>query len=596
MRRILLTMLVIWLVSGGNANANSALSAKWLGLADTRADQFVEYLNKETSIRFSVTNDLAFLKSVCELPIGIPGTNFNLTANRLKLRQRAVALSVAHLCNVDMRVLQILADYLVDVSEIRAKCKSMMKGASDSVALGTDAKRVFSAAQVMFISSVARCFAKCEGRQTAQLRSFVKDSVRRLKVRIPERDELLRRIQMREPFKYDVDPELASLLAKFGFQAFMYICGEVEMPYMLYVPKGFGARQIPLLLYIPGTGEIGSDLKRQFRSSDLFQIVTEDSFQSQFPCALLVVSPPSNMTTLLGGQPGVPTSNQQHILNLIMDLQSSSNILHIDANRIYLTGFSYGGNAVVGLASAAPKRFAAILSIAGLPPSEDAVAREWPGNWWFFYNDGDYQRHGLSASDYDEFKNTVIKHGGDVRVSSYPEGGHNAWSKAWKETTVWSWMFSKSLSPKITKPWAKESRTFIERFSLRDAKITATVTGFENSVPECAIDGLDGTAYVSSSPWGKKDYWRMDFAKPIAGEVCVCTGWLDGTRRMSDCIVEISEDGKKWVRGGRMKDDSGMLVFARHTTMCALRIRSASSSAQVVVIRRVEVRKLETQK
>ena len=43
----------------------------------------------------------------------------------------------------------------------------------------------------------------------------------------------------------------------------------------------------------------------------------------------------------------------------------------------------------------------------------------------------------------DAFADKVRKQGGDFRIGTFPNEGHNAWDAAWKEDAMWDWMFSK---------------------------------------------------------------------------------------------------------------------------------------------------------
>ena len=58
---------------------------------------------------------------------------------------------------------------------------------------------------------------------------------------------------------------------------------------LVFTPKGGVAR--PMIVYIPGNGEIG-DVARQFRQRAIFDRVTSAEFQAKYPCYLLAVSPP----------------------------------------------------------------------------------------------------------------------------------------------------------------------------------------------------------------------------------------------------------------------------------------------------------------
>ena len=79
---------------------------------------------------------------------------------------------------------------------------------------------------------------------------------------------------------------------------------------LLFTPKPVGMNAFPMIVYIPGNGEIG-DVARQFRQRAIFDRVTSAEFQEKYPCFLLALTPPASATTILGGMPGHPTGLQK---------------------------------------------------------------------------------------------------------------------------------------------------------------------------------------------------------------------------------------------------------------------------------------------
>lgn len=75
---------------------------------------------------------------------------------------------------------------------------------------------------------------------------------------------------------------------------------------LLFTPKPVGMNALPMVVYIPGNGEIG-DIARQFRQRAIFDRITSAKFQEKYPCFLLALTPPASATTILGGMPGHPT-------------------------------------------------------------------------------------------------------------------------------------------------------------------------------------------------------------------------------------------------------------------------------------------------
>ena len=136
---------------------------------------------------------------------------------------------------------------------------------------------------------------------------------------------------------------------------------------LLFVPKPMGTRPLPMVVYIPGNGELG-DVSRQFRQKAIFERVASRAFQERHPCFLLALSPPQTATTLLGGMPGSPTPMQRAIREFVAEVCRTQRRPRVDTDRLYLTGFSYGGNGAYALAQHYPGDFAAVVPIAALPP------------------------------------------------------------------------------------------------------------------------------------------------------------------------------------------------------------------------------------
>jgi predicted peptidase len=113
------------------------------------------------------------------------------------------------------------------------------------------------------------------------------------------------------------------------------------LAYWLYLPQGYESReQWPLMLFLHGSGERGSDLERVKRHGPPKLIAAG----RQYP--FIVVSPQSPQS---GGW-------EPDLLNLLLDdLQKT---YRVDENRVYLTGLSMGGAGTWRLAASNPHRFA----------------------------------------------------------------------------------------------------------------------------------------------------------------------------------------------------------------------------------------------
>lgn len=132
------------------------------------------------------------------------------------------------------------------------------------------------------------------------------------------------------------------------------------LPYLLHTPAGEADGPLPLILFLHGSGERGSDpqlVKKYGLPRDLEN-------RPDFP--FVVVSPqcPADVRwTELGDE-------------IMAVLDAVLNSASIDRSRIYLSGFSMGGQGAWNLAVEYPDLFAALAPVSGrVPPAPDFLDR-----------------------------------------------------------------------------------------------------------------------------------------------------------------------------------------------------------------------------
>ena len=109
---------------------------------------------------------------------------------------------------------------------------------------------------------------------------------------------------------------------------------------LFYSPPHEKAKLLPLLVYVPGRGEIGSDLVRQFNQRSIFDVVTSEDFQSRHPCHLLALAPPMGIGSLLGGSREQPAPWQLAMQGIVKRLTLKKHPPFVDTNRVYVTGLT----------------------------------------------------------------------------------------------------------------------------------------------------------------------------------------------------------------------------------------------------------------
>jgi predicted peptidase len=200
---------------------------------------------------------------------------------------------------------------------------------------------------------------------------------------------------------------------------------EIVLDYLLHLPPGYtdDGDPWPLVLFLHGAGERGSDLERVKLHGPPKLIAAG----RQIPA--IVVSPQCPTDSWW-------TSHEDDLLLLLDDLVAR---LNVDESRVYLTGLSMGGYGTWALAAAEPQRFAAAVPVCG--GGQRILARrlrELP--IWAFHGDADPVVPMRESVDMVE---AIRGAGGsEARLTVYPDLGHDAWTATYDDPAMWEWLFA----------------------------------------------------------------------------------------------------------------------------------------------------------
>jgi len=388
-----------------------------------------------------------------------------------------------------------------------------------------------------------------------------------------------------------------------------------RVPFVLYTPRpGGGAAKaataslpsdrkdngggdttaLPMLVFLPGRGELGTDLNKLFGQKGIIEKVTSAAFQEKRPCYLLIPSPPGSFATLMGGLPHRPSLAQNLMNDAILAVARAQQSPPVDLNRLYITGLSYGGGGAYAFGLKFPGRYAAVVPVATGVMDEDELNPAWPGNWWHFCNEGNYRSKGVEIQRLEAFQSRVNALGGDFRIGTFPSGGHDAWSNAWREEAVWEWMFSKTADgAPVQGADGARVPTAVGTVSTAPRPVcTASVKGRDGgSGPERGADGLAATAYVSAHGLKAGDYWQAEFPEPVKGRFCLTLGRPDGSGAPTKARVNVSEDGEAWMTVLPLDRGKDFVVFTRSRPVRFVRILSAApdNAREVLIVRNLTV-------
>ena len=195
----------------------------------------------------------------------------------------------------------------------------------------------------------------------------------------------------------------------------------VRASYLMHVPPAYEqdrSRRWPLILFLHGAGERGDD---PARIKDLGPLGYAAG-RPDFP--FLVVAPQCPL-----GQDWAPD-----LLAAVLDEVEKH--YRVDADRVYVTGYSMGGAGTWKVAMDYTDRFAAIAPLCGrvIPLLS---GRLWQMPTWVFHGDADDVVPFSQSRDIVE----TLKGMGNkkVRFTVYPGADHNIWGRTYNDPALYEW-------------------------------------------------------------------------------------------------------------------------------------------------------------
>lgn len=193
--------------------------------------------------------------------------------------------------------------------------------------------------------------------------------------------------------------------------------------YVLYVPSSYdGSKAYPLILFLHGSGETGTDGLKQAKVG----LAPAIRKMKDFP--FLALFPQSQKRTWRAG-----SDDAVRALKILDEVRKG---FKVDDTRLYLTGLSMGGFGTWSLAAAHPDKWAAIVPICGGgDPRAAEKIKDLP--CWCFHGDADKAVDvKLSRDMIDALK----KAGGNPRYTEYPGVAHNSWDRAYGTAELYDWL------------------------------------------------------------------------------------------------------------------------------------------------------------
>jgi len=231
-----------------------------------------------------------------------------------------------------------------------------------------------------------------------------------------------------------------------AFKKELFIKNSDTLNYRILFPKDFSEeREYPVVLFLHGAGERGSDNEAQLtHGSKLFL-----EKQEEFPAIVIFPQAPKEdyWAKVEVNRDSVPlqfnfmnketaTKSLQLVIEL-MDKMASKD--YVNKDQIYVGGLSMGGMGTFEIIYKKPEMFAAAFAICGGANPE--IAKEYPEgfNIWLFHG----KKDDVVLPKYSEAMARSINHyGGNAKLSLYPDDNHNSWDSAFAEPNLLPWLFS----------------------------------------------------------------------------------------------------------------------------------------------------------
>lgn len=220
---------------------------------------------------------------------------------------------------------------------------------------------------------------------------------------------------------------------------------------VLYPDNYDPAAKYPLVLFMHGAGERGSDNEKQLtHGATLF---TDPENRLNYPAIVVFPQCPENKywveiavrTTLrdelsdtFKNMKETPVKEQQMVIDLVHALLASE---AVDPDRLYIMGLSMGAMGTFDILARHPQLFAAAIPICG-GGNTNAAANYAPyTSLWITHGaKDDVVPVNFSQEMYEALKSA----GADVKYTEFPNANHNAWDPTFELPGLLDWLFSKS--------------------------------------------------------------------------------------------------------------------------------------------------------
>jgi predicted peptidase len=214
-----------------------------------------------------------------------------------------------------------------------------------------------------------------------------------------------------------------------------------KLPYRVLAPtKLNAATKYPLVIFLHGAGERGSDNKKQLVHG--MNDFASDEIMAKYPAFVIAPQCPEEKRWVevdwkldshqMPAQPSEPLAG---VFDLIDSFVKSK---PVDPKRIYITGLSMGGFGVWDAIQRRPELFAAAVPICG--GGDPILAKQIQVvPIWAFHGDKDQTVKVERSRQMIEALKGV---GAEPEYTEYKGVEHDSWTQTYKDAAVYEWMFA----------------------------------------------------------------------------------------------------------------------------------------------------------
>lgn len=201
-----------------------------------------------------------------------------------------------------------------------------------------------------------------------------------------------------------------------------------DLKYAVYIPRDTDPAGLPVILFLHGRGETGTDGIKQ-TAIGLGHAVRMQAERWPF----LIVMPQKTVTDALWANYRFPLNG------MLREVESE---FKPSPTKRYITGLSQGGRGTWDLANQLDWQFAAAAPVCGWTEPKDAAERFATMPLWAFHGQDD------PVVDYrstHEAVQLLQSQGAPAKYTLYPGIGHNSWDKAYMEEDLANWFLQHEL-------------------------------------------------------------------------------------------------------------------------------------------------------